>query len=290
MDELKALSLAARMEKAYSTLPPREQRVAKFVLGHPEKVLSMSVTALAQQTRTSDATVVRFCQRLGYDGYREFRIRVARELRTAGPTAVSVNPDDRLTELVAMARDAAVAAVQTTCNELDFAELERAADAMAAARRVDFYGAGESAVVASDAHMKFLRLGIIGMAHMNAHMQAMSATLTTAGDVAVAISHSGATRDTVDALACAKEAGATTLAITGLADMPIEAYADIVLYARANEDFGRGSFAARLAQLTVLDILFVAVAQRLGDDAAVTMEKARRALVRKIFGTPSSDQ
>lgn len=287
MSNLETMSLALRLEKMYGSLPPREKRVAKFVMWHPEKVLTLSVTALGKETDTSDATVVRFCQRLGYEGYREFRVRVARELRTAGPTP-TVPDEHEHSELANVPRHAALAAVERTSMELDHAALQRVATAIATARRVDFYGAGASAVAAMDAHMKFMRLGIVGMAHMNAHMQVMSAAVTSPEDVAIGISHSGCTRDTLDALAHAKASGATTVAVTGFSEMPIESLADIVLYTKVAEEHGRTSFAATVAQLTLFDILFLAVTRKLGDDAVVNMEKTRGALVHKIFGPPSS--
>ena len=134
------------------------------------------------------------------------------------------------------------------------------------------YGVGASGIVALDLQQKLHRIGRVAFAWPDPHMALTSAALLTQGDVAVAISHSGATQDTVDALALADRNGATTVAVTNFPRSPLAELGDHVLTTAARETtFRSGATASRLAQLTVVDCVFVGVAQR-------TYETSQRAL------------
>lgn len=154
-------------------------------------------------------------------------------------------------------------AVEETADQLDMAALDSVVEALAGANRVDVYGAGASAFVALDFQQKLHRIGRIAFAWADVHMALASAALLEAGDVAVGVSHTGATLDTVDALARARLNGACTVALTNFPQSPITAVADHVLTTAARETtFRSGAMTSRIAQLTVIDCLFIGVAQR----------------------------
>ncbi|MCR4427368.1 MAG: MurR/RpiR family transcriptional regulator [Firmicutes bacterium] len=273
------------IQERLDTLRRSERRVAEFTLEHLEEVLYLSVSELADRTGTSDPTVIRFCRSLGLRGYQEFKIELARQLvpreRTIHEAAEGGDDPASLVRRVFAANTDALA---QTLQVLDPVEVGRAIDALAKAGRIEFYGMAASGVVALDAYHKFFRLGIPCAALTDPHMQAMSAALLQADDVAVAISHSGATKDIVESLRIAREAGAVTVAIIGRRVCPVAAVADIKLWCHTREqEFKPEAVASRIAQLSVIDALTVGVALRRKSIAVENLEKTRRALVNKRY-------
>jgi len=154
-------------------------------------------------------------------------------------------------------------AVEETAQQLDRASLAKAADAIAGASRVDIYGIGASAIVGTDAQQKLHRIGVIAFSWNDPHIALTSAALLGKGDVAIGISHSGTTRETIESLTTARARGATTIAITNFPLSQLVDTADIVLTTAARETSLRsGATASRIAALTVIDCLYIAVAQR----------------------------
>jgi DNA-binding MurR/RpiR family transcriptional regulator len=276
-----------RVESVMSTLSPSEQRVGLCVLEHPRKVVQCTITRLAQECDVSESTIVRFCKSLGLEGYKEFRIAIAQELGAMEPELVSpeLEASPEIKSLAHSVFSNNIRALEATLAGLDMDAVSRAIDALAEAKRVDFYGAGPSNVVAMDAYIKFMRIGMATGFNGNTYLQAVSAAALTERDVAVAISYSGSTRDTIDALTIAKNAGATAVAITNFNDMPICEVADIVICTHADEELFRGgTMASRTAQLGVIDLIFAGTVSRRRDVFTAQFEKTRAALLSKLRG------
>lgn len=275
-----AADTSVRIRALLPSLAPAERRVADRVLSDPASVAASTITALAQDCGTSETTVIRFCRAVGFTGYPALRLALAAEGGRQGlgddddsrDLAGDIVADDDLDKVVAKIAFADARAVEETAHQLDLRELHAVIEALVPAPRVDVYGVGASGFVALDLQQKLHRIGRVSFAWPDPHMALTSAALLTAGDVAVAISHSGATQDTVDALATARRSGATTVAVTNFPRSPLAALADHVLTTAARETtFRSGATASRLAQLTVIDCVFVGVAQR-------TYETSQRAL------------
>ena len=254
------------------SLAPAEQRVARRVLDDPAAVAASTISALAADCDTSETTVVRFCRALGISGYPALRMALATELgraeRTGRVESVSgdIGPGDDLDEVVQKIAFADARAVEDTAQQLDLEALHRVIESIVGARRVDIYGVGASAFVAFDLQQKLHRIGHTAFAWNDPHVALTSAALLGPDDVAFGISHTGATQDTVDALAQARANGATTVAVTNFPRSPLASIADEVLTTAARETtFRSGATASRLAQLTVIDCVFVGVAQRTFD-------------------------
>jgi DNA-binding MurR/RpiR family transcriptional regulator len=161
-------------------------------------------------------------------------------------------------------------------------------DALVAARRVDIYGVAASGFVALDFQQKLHRIGRVAFAWTDPHIALTSAALLTPADVAVAISHSGATKDTIDALKLAQRNGATTVALTNFPRSPLAKLGDHVLTTAARETtFRSGATASRLAQLTVVDCVFVGVAQRTFDTTQQALEVTHEAVADRRVGRKS---
>lgn len=273
-----------RIRSLLPGLARAEQRVAKVVLDDPSAVARRSITEVALAANTSETTVTRFCKAIGVGGYPQLRIALAADTaRSAARSTRNLGGDitreDDLASVVSKVSFADARAVEETAEQLDVAELERVIDLLAAAGRVDVYGVGASAFVAADLQQKLHRIGRISFAWSDTHIMLTSAAVLKAGDVAVGMSHTGATTDTVEALRVAREHGATTVAVTNFPRSPITEVADHVLTTAARETtFRSGATASRIAQLTVIDCLFIGVAQRHMDDAVSALDATRDAV------------
>jgi DNA-binding MurR/RpiR family transcriptional regulator len=274
-----------RIEGTYSTLRTAEQRVADFILKHPDDLIYLTVTELAERTQTSESTVVRLCQKIGYKGYQEFKIMLARDL--VGPTETvygQIAASDSLQTLKAKVFQANAQALKDTIEVLSDAELERAVDAIARCRKIEIYGIGGSAPLALDAYHKFMKLGIVAVWLNDSDLMAMSSSLLAPGDVALGISHTGASRDVCDAMEHAQTAGATTICITHRATSPITRVAQIKLFTAAKETaFGSDATSSRIAQLSIIDTLYAGIANRDYDTALARIQKTREASAGKRY-------
>ena len=251
------------------SLTAAEARVAQVVVRDPGGVADLTITALAEAADTSEATVIRFCRSLGLDGHRQLRLRAAQSTAVEPDTPdagiaggdIPVGADmRRIIDTVAYADEHAV---RDTVRALDSQVCEQVVAALVASSRVDVFGIGASGVVAADLTQKLHRIGHTVFGWQDVHSALTSAALLSGTGVAVGISHSGATVDTIDFLRRARKQSATTVALTNHPRSPIVDVADHVLVTAARETtFRSGATASRIAQLTVIDCLFVGVAAR----------------------------
>ncbi|WP_162831631.1 MurR/RpiR family transcriptional regulator [Amycolatopsis thermalba] len=273
-----------RIRSLLPGLARAEQRVAKVVLDDPSAVARRSITEVALAASTSETTVTRFCKAVGVGGYPQLRIALAAdtarsEARSTRNLGGEIAVDDDLAAVVGKVSFADARAVEETAEQLDIATLQRVIDLLADAGRTDVYGVGASAFVAADLQQKLHRIGRVCFAWSDTHIMLTSAGVLGAGDVAIGVSHTGATTDTVEALRVAREHGATTVALTNFPRSPITEVADYVLTTAARETtFRSGATASRIAQLTVIDCLFIGVAQRHMDSASAALEATRDAV------------
>ncbi len=274
-----------RIQGTYSSLRTAEQRVADFILKHPDELIYLTVTELAEKTNTSESTVVRLCQKIGYKGYQEFKIMLARDLvEPTNAIYAAIEPGDSLQTIKTKVFQANAQALRDTIEVLTDAELELAVRAIATARRVEVYGVGGSNPLALDAYHKFLKLGIAVVALSDGDMMAMSSSLLQKGDVALGISHTGASRDVTDALSNAQRNGATTICITHRSTSPITKVADIKLFTAAKQTaFRSDASSSRIAQLTIIDTLYVGVALSGYENSVEMIRRTREATANKRY-------
>jgi RpiR family carbohydrate utilization transcriptional regulator len=266
-----------RIRASIPALPPAEQRVAKLLLTDPRSFATLPVSELSERAHVSKPTVVRFCRSVGYDGLADFKLKLAGSVNEGVPFVHrSVDDDDKAGDIVVKVIDNAVAAMLRYRNAAAAPAVERAIQALAETgrrsdqgRRIEFYGVGNSGIVALDAQHKFFRLGVTAAAISDGHMQVMSATMLKPGDCAVIISNSGRSRDLLDVAEIARKRGATVIIITAsgspLAQEARHGNDQILLAADHPEDADRYSpMVSRLLHLLIIDILTTGVALRLG--------------------------
>ncbi len=266
-----AMSMLDRIKACLPSLAPAEQRVGKLVLSDPRAFAKLPVSELADRSHVSKPTVVRFCRSVGYDGLSDFKLKLAGSVSEGVPFIHrSVDADDKTNDIMVKVIDNTVAAFLKYRNDASTAAIEKAANALLQAyqqgKRIEFFGVGNSGMVAQDAQHKFFRLGINTIAYSDGHMQVMSASLLGPGDCVVVISNSGRTRDLMDACDIARKHGATAIVITA-SGSPLAAAGHIHLAADHPEGYDRYSpMVSRLLHLLVIDILATCVALRIGGE------------------------
>ena len=262
-----------------------ERKVAQCVLEDPSSVVGWSITELAERAGTSEPTVIRFCRRLGLRGYMDLRLSLARDLPSSSQAIFEdVAQSDPVGVIAAKILGAHQRAIVSASSELDPETLSEAVELLGNARRIEFYGVGGSAVVARDAHHKFFRLGIPCIAYDDPHMQAMSAALLCPGDVIMAISHSGSTKDVIESVRIGRGSGARIIGILGEAKSPLSRLCHIPITVHSREAALRlAPMTSRLVQLAVVDVLFVCTAMRQGKQTAQRLDRVKRALVDKRY-------
>jgi RpiR family carbohydrate utilization transcriptional regulator len=243
---------------------------------------------LADRAHVSKPTVVRFCRSVGYDGLSDFKLKLAGSVSEGVPFIHrSVDADDKTSDIAVKVIDNTVAAFLKYRNDASFFALEHAAQALAATqktnRRIEFYGVGNSGIVAQDAQHKFFRLGVNAIAYSDGHMQVMSASMLKPGDCAVIISNSGRTRDLMDACDIAKKQGATTIVITA-SGSPLASAGHIHLTADHPEGYDKYSpMVSRLLHLLIIDILATTVALRIGEALQPALRDMKKNLSSKRY-------
>lgn len=265
------------------TLAPSERRVAEEALAHPRGTAERTISELARACRTSETTVVRFCRAVGLGGYPELRLALAAAGAHSSGDSDYVSGDitagDDIEEIIRKVGYADARAVAETAEQVNPVTLAAVAASVSKAKRIDIYGVGASAFVALDLQQKLHRIGRIAFAWPDPHAALTSAALLSASDVAIAMSHTGTTTDTVDALTLARRSGALTVAITNYPRSSIADAAEHVLTTAARETtFRSGAMASRIAQLTLVDMLFVAVAQRSRTATVRALERTHEAV------------
>src|SRR5437763_942220 len=262
------------------------QRVAELVLTDPASAARSTIVELAERSGTSPATIARFCRALGFEGYADLRLGIASETgraaRAGGWTddiGREIQPTDPLERVLGQIMAADTRAMHDTAALLDLREVERAAEAIAAATRVDIYGASGSALVGAEMQFCLHRIGIAAWAWTDVHNGLASSALLKPGDVAMGISHSGQTRETIEMIAEASSRGATTVALTSFPRSPLAEVADLVLLtATQATTFRPDALSARHPQLVVLDLLYIAVAPRTHERANAAFQITARAV------------
>jgi RpiR family carbohydrate utilization transcriptional regulator len=258
-----------RIKAALPSLAPAEQRVGKLCLADPRAFAKLPVSELADRSHVSKPTVVRFCRSVGYDGLSDFKLKLAGTVNEGVPFIHrSVDADDKTSDVMVKVIDNTVAAFLKYRNDASSMAIEKAVNALLesynSGRHIQFFGVGNSGVVALDAQHKFFRLGINANAYSDGHMQVMSASILGPGDCVVVISNSGRTRDLMDACDIARKNGATTIVITA-SGSPLASAGNIHLSADHPEGFDKYSpMVSRLLHLMIIDILATCVALRIG--------------------------
>lgn len=278
--------LLGEIANSFPSFHASEAAIAHAVLDNPEHVAQMNISQLASFSSTSVASVVRFSKAVGYKGFPEFRMALVSELSRLAYSSLEtseldggITVNDSAEEVIRKISQADARAIQSTAERLDVKSFVSTVDAWVAAKTIGIVGVASGGYVAMDLQLKLNRLGKHSIAWRDAHTALTSISMLGAGDVLVAISHSGTTVDIVDVMAEFKARGVKIVLITNTLRSPSTAIADLILYTSARETtFRSGATASRIAQLTVVDCLCVALAQRNWSVTKTALDQSRAAI------------
>ncbi|SLN27816.1 HTH-type transcriptional regulator RpiR [Aquimixticola soesokkakensis] len=276
-------TVAAQIRMRLPSLTPLEGKVAADILARKDITADTPLREVAEKSDVSEAMVVKVAKKLGFAGFREFR-RGLIDYYHSGSAALhsEISADDTSGEIVQKVFRTAMQALEETFAILDLDAFNRAADFLHQAQQRDFYGFGGSAQIARDVSHKFLRIGLRSSVFDDAHMMMMSAALLGPKDAVIAFSHSGESAILIDAVELARKNGARVIAVTNYHDSSLARAVDVVLCSTAENSALLGENAtARIAQLNLLDALFVATAQRDRVAADANLRRTMNSVVQK---------
>ena len=245
-----------KIKANYDKLSRSEKQIADFLIENPEKILPLYITELSDACGVSEATIVRFSKKLGFEGYQQLKIAIAGEHHTR-PVNENITAEDSPSDIFAKICDDIYCSLEKTKKGLDKAAITRCCEAILSAEQIILLGLGNSAPIANDAAHKMLRLGLHAHPYTDNHMQAIATAHATPGTVVIGISHSGASSDIIDAMRISKLCGAFTVAITNYQKSPIERVSDVVLHTVSDEtNYRILGLNSRIAQLAIIDTIY----------------------------------
>lgn len=285
---MKNNELFQRIRANYTEFTKAETKVADYVLQNPGKVVYMSIVDLSDACQVGDTSVFRFCKKLKFQGYQDFKLQLAQNIaggQKDNPQLLGdVSLDDPVDIVVRKLLETTIGALRETSQFINPESVSKAVDYMIAADRILFLGVGASMITAAEAKSKFVRITRKVGISLDSHSQAMEASLLTDRDVAVAISYSGSTKDTIKLAQISKEAGARVICITRFPKSPLVSYSDVVLLCGANESpFQSGSLSAKISQLYLLDVLYTEYFIRTWEKSTMEIQKTARSVLDKLY-------
>lgn len=272
-----------RIQSLYNSFSDKEKQIADYMLQNPETIVHSTINQVADQLSLADATVFRFCKRLGFKGYQAMKIALASDIiEPIEDIHETIQENDTEAEVMSKVFQSNKNALTYTQEVLDESTVRQAVQYLLEASELHFYGSGGSGVTAQDGQHKFMRTGLPSHAYTDSHWQVMAASQLKPNDVAIVISHSGANEDVLEAMDVAKEQGARIIAITSYAKTPISQKADLTLQTISREtEYRSEALASRLAELSLLDGLYVNYCIKKKDQAQEAVAKIRKAVARK---------
>ncbi len=277
-------SIIHKIRSTYDDMGRSEKRIADYILENTPKIVELSISELATFCGSGDATVVRFARRLGFSGYQALKLGIAAEISSSSSIDSTIEKNDSCYEIFIKRINSISVSLHNTESVLDTKQMDKAAKCIMNAKRIIIFGLGNSAAIAMDAAHKFLRLGLDAQACCDNHMQAIISSHVDKNTVAIGISHSGASRDIVEALEIAKTKNATTICITNYGNSPILSVSDIHLFTQSEETkTSILAMSSRIAQLAIFDAIYTYIVVNTNDESKGAIYTTETALQNKKY-------
>jgi DNA-binding MurR/RpiR family transcriptional regulator len=283
-------AVADRIRALLPDMPSAVARVADYLLREPEAPLTLSINELADRAATSPATVTRFCRLIGYSGYVEMRVGIATDVGRGATTDATLEswtteigrdfgPDDSPEDLLRLLISSHIRSLRQATAAIDLDVMTEVSRRIAESSHVDIYGVGGSAMLAEELQGRLYRIGIKAYAWAEVHTGLTSAAIQDGSTVAIGISTTGRTEETLQMLAEAGRAGALTVTITNNPASPLAELADLSIVTSVFEQFLKpDDLSAKHGQLLVLDLLYLLVAQQSFDRSSEKLAASAHAV------------
>jgi DNA-binding MurR/RpiR family transcriptional regulator len=274
-----------KMKALRSSLSKSEVRVIDYISEHPEEVVYLSVSGLAENSGVSVATVIRACRDVGMTGYQDLKLTLAQDIVTPLQSIhEEITAEDSSSAIMDKVFQGNIHALRFTYDTIKVEKVEEAAEIIDRSSRVNIYGLGNSHSIAIDLQHKLMRLGIGAYAFTDSHMQIIASTFLKEGDSVFAISHSGSSKDIVDAAELSKKNGAKVITLTDIGRSPLGDISDVLLTTASKESHFRIlALASRVAQMTIIDTIYTIIARKRGQLAIDNFHKIETALEPKKY-------
>ncbi|KKI89892.1 RpiR family transcriptional regulator [Bacillus sp. SA1-12] len=263
------------------SLPESERKIADYILDHPKEVVNCTAGELGALAGSSSAAVIRLCKSLGVKGFQELKVRIAGDLvKPVEQGYRDIEPDETIQSIVQKTTSNSIQSLSDTSELINNDELEQAVHVLLKAKNVHFFGIGASHIIAMDAQQKFLRINKGSTAFTDAHLVATLIANADEDDVVFGISFSGETREVINVLSLAKENGVKTISLTKYGQSAVSSLAEINLFTSYSNEapFRSAATSSRLAQLYVIDLLFLCMAAKQYDETVQYIDKTREAI------------
>ena len=275
--------LSLQIKLLYDKMGKAEKRIADWIFENPGKIISLSIVELAEQCECGEATIVRFAKRLKLNGFQELKFSLAAE-NGGSPASTHITESDSAFEIYEKVCNDIYLSLEKTKSSLTDYLLDEAAQKICNADKIVIFGLGNSSAIAIDASHKFMRAGLNAISYTDNHMQVIAASHLKENDVAIGISHSGSSKDVVEALKIAKEHNATTIAITNSGKSPILKQSDIVLSTASEETkYNILALNSRIAQLAIIDTLYFYIVYHRSGGALKSIQETEHSLLTKKY-------
>jgi len=275
------VSIRLQIKTLYKDLSLKEQAIADYILENPSKVSHSSISDLSNELGIADSTFFQFTKKLGYNGFKDFKMAMLMQENDFSAISIHENIQKSDNELTMAQKvfDSNMTTLTDTKNLLKEEDLKLAAAMINQSKRLFFFGVGGSEIVATDAYHKFLRSPITVFHSSDYHIQLMEASLLTPDDCGIFISHTGKSRETIELAQVAKNNGAKIIVITSHAASPLAKLGDVVFISISEEtEFRSEALASRMAQLSIMDSLYVILMFINRDKAQQSIAKIRRSI------------
>ena len=275
--------ISLQIKLLYDKMGKAEKRIADWIFENPGKIISLSIVELAEQCDCGEATIVRFAKRLKLNGFQELKFSLAAE-NGGSPASTHITESDSAFEIYQKVCNDIYLSLEKTKGSLNESLLEEAAEKICKADKIVIFGLGNSSAIAIDASHKFMRAGLNAISYTDNHMQVIAASHLKENDIAIGISHSGSSKDVVEALKIAKEHNATTIAITNSGKSPILKQSDIVLSTSSEETkYNILALNSRIAQLAIIDTLYFYIVYHRSEGTLKSIQETEHSLLTKKY-------
>ena len=280
------MSITLRIKNELKNLSKTEIKVANYILNNLDEVKLLTSSQLAKNIGVGQSTIIKFIKKIDINGFTEFKIRLGEELAKISSTPSYLYGDitlnDSMKDISKKLSYNSINAINSTLDNLDFEQLNKAINLLHKARKIVILGVGASSLVGKDFFYKLSKIGKMAFHDFDPHVQLTHTTTLNKNDLVVAISHGGESKEVLLGVEKAREHGAKTISITNIGNNPVSKNSDINLYSIAYEDLFRSSaISSRMAQLSLIDILFIGIVQKEYVHSTISIKESRE-LIKKL--------
>ncbi len=277
------MSILEQLENPQFKATKSEKTLIDYIQSDLDNTIYKSISVIASESGVAEATITRFTKKLGFNGFQDFKVTLAKEIANMKNTSLinlHVHQDECVKETATNMLKSSINILEQTVRNVDLNAIKRCKDLIMNAKRVYFIGIGYSGISAMDINYKFMRIGFTTVSITDSHTMMMMSSITNKDDIIVAISNSGTTKEVLKTIKQAKENGTKIITVTKDGDNPLKELSDCALtYVSAETIFETGSISSKMPQIFLLDLLYTEVIKEMFSEAMEKKMKTTSAIL-----------